>query len=251
MIGYVLLAIGLVGLTFLGYRAGRIWLDARERDLDLPTRLRWALSGAVAPSHYWWGARIDAMSPGQQADLLADETKALGLSRADSLRCPLCGTEVPHAWTLAPGGQPAVAGAPVQCLRCDFRLDACRHCNYFLPGLPQGWGQSAWSQGDITFGRCGFYKTVQPVEQAYAPDVARQLKARGYEQMSAPMPIQDSMLRPDSCHAFRPNQARMRASKVRWPDARRTALLRLLDLSSAPEGEKHKEASHAEEARLP
>jgi hypothetical protein len=250
MIGYVLLAIGLVGLGFLGCRAGRMWLDARQKALDLPARLRWTLWGTVSPSRYWWGARIDAMSADQQAELLAVETKALGLGRADSLPCPLCGTEIPHAWTLAPGGQPAVAGDPVQCPRCDFRLDACRHCDRFLPGSPQGWGQSAWSQGDITFGRCGFYKKVQPVDRAYAPDVARQLKARGYEQMSAPMPIQDSMLRPDPCHAFRPNRARMRASKVPWPDARRTALLRLLDLSPALKGAGHREMSHDEEKWL-
>ena len=229
------LALGLAILSFLAYRAGRIWVDAEQRGFDLRRRLGWALLGGVVPSRYWWGARIGSLSPQERADVLARETRALGLSRADSLRCPLCGAEVSHAWVLASDGRPTVAPGPVECSSCDFRLDACRHCARFLPGSHQAQGQSGWGGGDLTSGRCGCYKVSQPVEQACPPQVARQLKARGWERIRAPRPIVDSMLPPDFCTAFKPDRKRMEAGGVAWPDARRVALLRLLAPPAAPE----------------
>jgi hypothetical protein len=232
MIGYLLLAIGLAALAFFAYRAGRIWLDAKQRDFEPASRLGWALLGAILPSRYWWGARIEAMSKGQQAALLARETQATNLEHAGSLHCPLCGAEVPHAWALDASGKPTVADGPVQCPKCDFRLDACRHCTHFMPGAPPAWSGNAWGQGDMTFGRCAVYKKTQPVDQVAGPDIADRLKERGYEQIRGPLPIQDSMLRPDFCRAFEPRRGRIRASKVAWPDDRRTALLRLLQAPS-------------------
>jgi hypothetical protein len=229
MCAYVGLAAGLAAVGFLGWRAGRVWVDAGRRGFDRARRLGWALVGAVVPSRYWWGARIGALSPRERADLLARETEALGLSRADSLRCPLCGAEVPRAWALAPDGCPTVAPGPVECPRCDFRLDACRHCAHFLPGSPQAWGGGfGWGGGDVTSGRCDRYKVQQPVEQTCAPGMARRLKAQGWEQVRAPLPVVDSFVPPDCCTAFVPDRRRLRVSEVRWPDARRVALLRLL-----------------------
>jgi hypothetical protein len=229
------LAVALAAVALLIFRAAQIWRDAGRRGFATRRRIGLTLGGSLLPARYWWGARIGAMSPREQSNVLAHETGELGMSRADSQRCPLCGAEIAHAWALTGAGDPDVAPGPVQCPACDFRLDACRHCDRFLPGPPRGWGSVAFSEGDITYGRCGFYKKVQPVEQACAPDMARQLRARGYEQISAPMPIQDSMMRPDSCRAFKPNRKRIRASGIRWPDARRTALLRLLARASEPQ----------------
>ena len=223
MDGWIGLAIGLALLSLLLYRAAPIWLDGGRRGMGLTRRLTCALAGIVAPSRYWWGARLEDMSPGEQADLLTRETAALGLARADSLRCPLCGAEVTRAWALDSQGRPTVGPGPVQCPRCDFRLDACRHCAHLIPG-----GQGAFNGDDVTFGRCRYYKETQPVEQVSSPEMARQLKARGYDQVRAPIPIVDSFVPPDSCTAFRPDRKRAQASGIRWPDARRAALLRML-----------------------
>jgi hypothetical protein len=228
MMSYLWLAIGLAAPAFFGYRAVRIWLDSGRRGFPIATRLRWAFYGAVVPSRYWWDARIDALSPQEREDLLARETEALGLGRADSLRCPLCKAEVPHAWTLISPGRPSVARGPVECPDCDFRLDACRYCAHFLPGSPREWGQAPWDHDDRTFGRCAHYKTYQPVEQACAPDMARRLKERGYDRIRAPRSIADSFLPPDSCSAFKPERRWLQAGGIRWPDARRVVLLRLL-----------------------
>jgi len=227
------LALGVLG--FLGYRAGRVWVDASRRGFPLARRLGWALLGAVVPSRYWWGARIEALSPDERDELLARETEALGLSRADSLRCPLCGAEVPGAWTLTPDGRPTVARGPVECPHCDFRLDACRHCAHFLPGSAQTQGQVGLGSGELTFGRCERYKTAQPVERVCPPEMARQLKARGWETVRSPMAIIDSFVPPDTCTAFAPDRKRLKMGGVRWPDARRAALLRLLSPPSAAE----------------
>jgi len=235
MSGCLWLALGLGVLGCLAYRAGRIWVDAGRRGFDLARRIGWTLLGAVVPFRYWWGVRIEALSPQEQADLLARETAALGLNRADGLRCPLCSAEVAHAWTLTSDGRPTVVAGPVLCPRCDFRLDACRHCAHFLPGGAQAQGQFGWANPDVTCGRCDQYKVAQPVEQACAPEVARRLKARGWEQIRAPLPIVDSFVPPDFCTAFRPDRKRLRAGGVRWPDARRVALLRLVPPPPAPE----------------
>ena len=220
------LVIALGALSLMIYRAGRIWQDAGQRGLSLRQRLGWSCFGAMVPSRYWWRARIGTLPPQEQAELLACETASLGLTRADSLWCPLCGTEVERAWTLDCDGRPTVAPGPVQCPQCDFRLDACRHCANFLPGLPQA--ASSWTSTDTTFGRCGFYKATLPVAQICPPEVAQRLQARGYDQLRAPRPIVDSFVPLDGCRAFAPDRQRLRAGGIRWPDARRVALLRLL-----------------------
>lgn len=220
--------IGLAILAFLLYRAVPIWIDSGRRGVQLARRLYWALAGTVVPSRYWWKARIEAMSPDERADLLMRETAASRWARVDSLRCPLCGAEVPHAWSLDPDGHPTVSPGPVKCPQCDFRLDACRHCAHFLPGKPQTWEGGGWGSDDLTFGRCNLYKESQPVERVCSPEVARRLNERGYETVRAPMPIVDSFLPPDCCTAFHLDRRRLRAGDVRWPDARRVALLRML-----------------------
>lgn len=225
---YFWLAGGVAISSFLAYRAGRIWADAGQRGFDRAGRIGWAVLGSVAPSRYWWGARIESLSPQEQAGLLACETEALGLSRADSLACPLCTAEISHAWALTSDGHPTVAPGPVECPCCDFRLDCCRHCIYFLPGNPQVWGVIGSASGDLTFGRCDRYREWQPVERACSPQVARQFKARGWERARLPARIVDSFLPPDYCTAFEVDRKRLKASEVQWPDARRVALLRLL-----------------------
>ena len=226
MMGYLWLAVGLGMLALLGYRAGRVWLDARQRWYTMAPRLGWSLVGAVSPDRYWWEARIEAMSGEERDGLLNRETTALGLSRIDSQCCPLCGAEVPRAWALDAAGDATTGPQPIECPGCDFRLDSCRFCTHFSPG-PAG-GRSPWLKGDLGSGRCERYKTSQPVEDLCAPDMARRLRARGYEQIRGPMPIVDSYLLPESCRAFAPDRRRMRENGIRWPRARRTALLRVL-----------------------
>jgi hypothetical protein len=141
MSDYLWLAAGLAIFGFLAYRAGRVWVDAGQRGFDPAQRLGWALLGAVAPSRYWWGARIEELSPPEREELVARETAALGLSRADSLRCPLCTAEVPHAWALTPDGRPTITPGPVECPRCDVRaLQSSPGVAAHRAGLPAGRG---------------------------------------------------------------------------------------------------------------
>lgn len=253
----LLLAIGAgAALGLLAWRGARIWLDYGRRagppgNLGaVVERLGLVLRGAIVPRHYWWGIRIQAMSRAEQERLLARETRALDLSRADGQRCPLCGSEIAPAWTLDEEGQATVAAGPVECPSCDFRLDACRHCRHFLPGAPRSALQVGTVVADITWGRCAFYKRSQPVEEAAAPHMARSLKKRGYERVRAPMQIQDSMLRPDSCRAFDPHPKRCQASDVSWPGPRRVALLRLQGTTPGPGSQGREEHATADEKWL-
>jgi hypothetical protein len=182
----------------------------------------------VVPSSYWWGARIEAMSPEEQASLLARETSVLGLDRADSERCPLCRAEVPLVWTLIDDGKADLTDGPIECPRCDFRLDACRHCAHFLPGAPQGWLQPGLGDADMTSGRCDIYKASQPVEDVCGPELAGRLRTQGYDQIRGPRRVADSFFPPDFCTAFELERKRLHQGGIRWPDARRVALLRLL-----------------------
>ena len=221
------LAIGLAALAWIAFRAVPIWQDSGRRGARTVERLRWTLAGIIAPSRYWWQARIEIMSPEEQFEILAQETGAMELDRADSLRCPLCRSEVSKAWALDAGGRPTIPPGPVKCPQCYFRLDACRHCARFLPGSATATGFSL-GDNELTFGRCGFYKTPQPVERITTPDAARRLKERGYESLNAPTPIVDSFVPLDGCNAFQAAHKRLQAGGVRWPDARHTALLRML-----------------------
>jgi hypothetical protein len=142
-----------------------------------------------------------------------------------------------------------VARGPVKCPRCDFRLDACRHCAHFLPGAPRAWGSLSLGDDEVTFGRCGMYKTPQPVEQICPPDIAKRLKEQGHETLNAPTPVADSLVPLDGCSAFTANTQRIHDSGVRWPDARRAAALRLL-LAPAPETTSPREIRGDEEWRL-
>jgi hypothetical protein len=97
-------------LIVLGSALGRglrIRLDTHRFHWAVSPRLRWPTVGAVGHARYSWSARIEAVPAGtgqgevgplNRADLLAQETRALGLQRADSLHRPLCGAESPHAW---------------------------------------------------------------------------------------------------------------------------------------------------------
>jgi hypothetical protein len=247
------LALGLASLglfSLVVWRAIRVWVDSGRRGLDPARRIGWALMGAVAPSRYWWQARIEALSAQEKANLLARETTVLGLSHADGQRCPLCDSEIPGAWTLTLNGHATVAPGPVACPRCDFRLDSCRHCVHFLPGNAPPGIQFGQSSADPTSGRCRRYRTSQPVEQVCQPDIARQLRDRGYEYVRGPRPIVDSFFPPDFCTTFSLDRKRLRASQVRWPDARRVALLRLLVSPPSPEAGPPTESCSSDEQWL-
>jgi hypothetical protein len=228
MVHFLALTVPIALLAFLTFRARRIWRDTGLRRLSLIDRLRWTCQGALQPSRYWWQARIDTLSLEERQELLIRGSHEIGLGRADSVRCPLCKEEVPNAWAITETGETSVARRPVECPRCDFRLDACRHCRHFLPGSPAGWGQPQFGSVALSFGRCPQYKEWLPIDQTTSAEMARRLRARGYERIRAPRLIQDSFLPPDSCISFLADRKRLRGGGIAWPDARQSALIRML-----------------------
>src|SRR5262249_6605457 len=155
--------------------SARVAGDARARGWTPLASAGWAISALVSDTWYWWRApRLARLTEPEARFLLARQAQAHGLAAVVNGRCPLCDAELENVLPVTATGTLAVR-ARATCPRCDFRLDACRHCQHFSPS-EDGWG----SQKDFTTGRCQLYRGPQPVRQAY-PQLAARLEAMGYE----------------------------------------------------------------------
>ena len=225
-----LLVLGL-GLCLLVWRstvAMRVGHDAQRHGRSLPKTAGWAMLALVAADRYWWGARLRILSEDEARALLQAAAQAQRLTSVVNVRCPLCDAEIVDALTLTDEGR-LVIRPNAQCSRCDFRLDACRHCAHFLPAQ-EGFSLTK-GQGDFSHGRCGQYRALQPVRDAY-PLQAQHLEAAGYDTLPAPKPIVDSYIPLEECTAFALKMERLRASRMAWLTRQRIALIRLYDTQS-------------------
>jgi hypothetical protein len=85
--------------------------------------------------------------------------------------------------------------------------------------------------GDVSHGRCGFYRAVEPVRTAY-PRHARHMEALGYDTLPTPTTIVDSYIPLPECTAFSLKLDLLQQSKVSWIDRQRSALIRLQQRTS-------------------
>jgi hypothetical protein len=219
----VLLGLLLMVLVWRSLAAGRIALDARRRDFEPLQIIRWMLIAVVAADRYWWGARLDRMPTPEARALLVETAQAHGLSSVVNVRCPLCDYEIVNALAVSSNGELYIR-RKMSCANCDFRLDACRHCEHFQPATDVTAGFDR--KGDFSHGRCGFYRTVEAVRTAY-PQHARQLEAMGYDMLPTPKAIVDSFVPLDECTAFSLKLELLHQSKVFWMNRQRVALIRL------------------------
>jgi hypothetical protein len=196
-----LLALAALALWRWGWSAWRIFTDARRRGTRTGRALAYALWYALVPSHYRWGPGFDLLTPAERRALLREEAQRLGLQDVSNIRCPLCGTEIPHALRVEPSGEFAFPSHPLQCPSCDFRLDSCRFCQFFAPA--KGWGEP-----DITHGTCQRYREWRNVEEAY-PQFARRLHDLGISQVHVPKRIVDSYVPLEECPGATADQKRL------------------------------------------
>jgi hypothetical protein len=219
---FELLFLGL-GLALVVWRieaAIRVERDARLRGWSRLAGLGWAVTALAYPAGYWWQARLERLSASEADHLLQSAAQAHRLASVANVRCPLCDAEIVNALAVTASG--ALAIRPLaHCPRCDFRLDACRHCQHFIPAEDGIGGQK-----DITYGRCRLYRASQPVREAF-PNVAKRLEAMGYDTMNAPKRIVDSYVPLDECTGFALDEARIKVSRIRWLNRQRAALIRL------------------------
>jgi len=212
------LAAALVGWRLLA--AARVWRDTRVHSFSPLERLVWTGAALFYPASYWWGGRLERLSRVDAQAVLRSAAAAHRLSGVANVRCPLCDVELVDVLLPSRGATPAIR-RPARCPNCDFRLDACRHCQHFLPAEDGLAGEK-----DMTHGRCGLYRAPQPVAEAY-PHMAQRLLQMGYETLNAPKPIVDSYQPLDECRSFVPQPDRLRASRLRWLNRQRVALIRL------------------------
>jgi len=227
-VGWLFLALLLCGVAWRAVVAALVWRDARRRGLTAREGLRWALISLADAGRYWWGARLDLMLAGEAGTLLGRAAGEHGLAHVTGVRCPLCGSEIADALAVSEAGDLTVARREAACRRCDFRLDACRHCCHFLPatsGYP-GLAGADRGGGDFTHGRCDRYRDYQPVHQTH-PRIAHRLEAMGYDYLRAPKRVLDSYFPLEEFSAFSLDPGRLRRSEVAWLTHQRTALIRL------------------------
>ena len=220
-----LLLLGL-GLCFFAWRVAaaiHAGYDARMHGLSVLASLGWALIASVVPRRYWWRGRLDALTPDEARSLLQSTAQAHRLMCVVNVRCPLCDNEIANALSVTTSGLLAIRPGAA-CDRCDFRLDACRHCDHFLPAHE---GATLVDRhGDYSHGRCQVYRAVQPVREVY-PHMAQRMESLGYDRLPAPKLIQDSYFPLEECTAFALNRDRLRWGNVHWLNYQRIALIRL------------------------
>ncbi|GAB4565746.1 MAG: hypothetical protein Kow0047_16550 [Anaerolineae bacterium] len=213
------------------------WNDARRLTDDARELARLILIGIIDPLRYWYFERPRRWPRDQQREWLEGIARRMELTTIRAARCPLCGAELLDAWAVDDRGQLTVARTPVECPRCDFRLDACRHCAFFQPaGGTSGIGSSGM-EVEWTHGRCTHYKSMQPVEEITTPDMARRMKERGYHALRAPTPIIDSYVPLPECTAFRLEPRRLRHSGMLTPPRRQRLALRVLEMIAPAQGQ--------------
>ena len=229
------LALILLAAAVAAWRLGaaaRVFQDARARRFPALPGLGYAARAIVAPDDYWWGARLERLTPPEQTAVLAEAARRLGLHSVANLRCPLCGQEMEKALGVSPTGQIVVPRETI-CPTCGFRLDACRHCQHFKPGAQNGGAGPAWGgmalrwETDYTQGACRLHKETRSVTEVCPPLMANKLLEMGLESIQAPKAITDSFAPLEECRAFALNEEGLRRSDIRGVDKRRARLLRL------------------------
>jgi hypothetical protein len=219
-----LLIISVVGLLlWRGFVAIPVGLDAQRRGFKPIEIIHWALIAVMDADRYWWGPRLDRFAAPEARELLAAMAQAHHLLSVVDVRCPLCDHEIRNALSVAANGELYVR-RKAACPHCDFRVDACRHCAHFQPSI--GGFTMFERHGDVSHGRCGFYRAVEPVRTAY-PRHARRLEAMGYDMLPTPKAIVDSYIPLAECTAFSLKPELLRNSRVPWIDRQRVPLIRL------------------------
>lgn len=216
-----LIVVGAGLLAWRGIIAAQVASDARRRGFKPIEIVRWALTAVFDADRYWWGARLDRLAAPEARELLQAAARAHGLLSVVNVRCPLCEAEIKNALAAADDGELYVR-RQAACAHCDFRVDACRHCARFIPATASVFDR----HGDLSHGRCGFYRAPEPVRTAY-PQHASRLEAMGYDVLPAPKPIVDSFTPLAECTAFSLKPQYLGFSGVPWIDRRRVALIRL------------------------
>ncbi len=219
----LLITLGLSLLVWRGSVAAPVGLDARRRGFTPSEIIGWVLLAMVDADRYWWGARLDRLAAPEARELLAATARAHDLLSVVDVRCPLCDHEIRNALSVAADNK-WVVRRQAACPHCDFRVDACRHCAHFRPATDSA--TMFERHGDISHGRCGFYRAVEPVRTVY-PQHARHLEALGYDTLPTPKAIVDSYIPLTECTAFSLKPDLLRNSRVPWIDRQRVALIHL------------------------
>lgn len=203
--------------------ATQVGLDAQRRGFTLFASSGWALLAVVDADRYWWGAQLDRLSVPEARELLVTAAQAHQLLSVVNVCCPLCDYEIKNVLSVAADNK-LVVRRQAACAHCDFRVDACRHCEHFRPAADSA--TMFERHGDFSHGRCGFYRAVEPVRTAH-PQHARHLEALGYDTLPTPKAIVDSYIPLTECTAFSLKPDLLRNSRVPWIDRQRVALIRL------------------------
>lgn len=156
-----------------------------------------AIIGFFHYPQFLWSRRLMLDLPSETIQtILKESTKITKVSAPDSLFCPFCKIEIPHALRFLSEENITTTKRPMLCPRCQLRFDCCRYCqNYELSGN-QRW------MFENSRGKCTVIKEVQSIDTFCEPPMAKRLHDMGWDSLYTGLSIPDSFTPPDRCRQF-------------------------------------------------
>jgi len=158
------------------------------------------LNGFIGYFHfpyYLWVRRLSLkLNPSDKKQILKDSKKMTNVSEPDSLYCPFCQIEIPHALRIVSNNALTTTKRPLLCPRCALRFDCCRYCQHYEMSTNQ------FTPFDRNQGKCKIIKEVQNVDTFCNPSMAKRLREMGWENLYASIVIHDNFSPPDRCRQF-------------------------------------------------
>ena len=220
-----LLFLPLVPVVWLGiplFYAIHSFLFSRRHEAPLFSSFRNALSAYFHYPYYYWVLRLSLhLTSFEKEDALKESFRVTRVSQPDSLMCPFCHIEIPHALQLLSNGSLSTTHRPLSCPRCGLRFDSCRYCQYYEPDT------RGFSLFNTDQGKCSVIKETQSVDVFCTPETANRLHHMGWDTLYTGIRINDSFCPPDRCRQFIIDDKKMLLDNIPCTGKTRSLLLQL------------------------
>lgn len=156
-----------------------------------------AITGFFHYPQFLWSQRLTLDLPLKAIQtILKESVNITKVSAPDSLFCPFCKIEIPHALRFISGENLTTTKKPMLCPRCQLRFDCCRYCQNYEKSISKSW------RFENSQGKCQVIKEVQSIDTFCDPSIAKRLRDMGWNSLYTGLSIPDSFTPPDRCRQF-------------------------------------------------